>query len=77
MMAITGRLQRLEQRIPRHAPPRSYPSPVQFVEDWLARKGIVRQGMESLADAFARSLGITPLALRTLLQQRAAGLPAE
>jgi hypothetical protein len=44
---------------------------------WLARKRLVRLETESLADAFARSLGITSIELRTRLQQRAAGLRLE
>jgi hypothetical protein len=43
----------------------------------LARIGFVRGEEESLAETFARFLGITPRQLRVQLQRRAAGQPAE
>jgi hypothetical protein len=73
MTTITRRLQRLEQRIPRSAP-RYTLSAVAHIEAWLVRAQVVRLETESLADAFARSLGITSIELRTRFQQRAAGL---
>jgi hypothetical protein len=76
MKPITRRLERLELRIPRPAPHYSL-SAVAHIEAWLARAQVVRLETESLADAFARSLGITSIELRTCLQRRAAGLRVE
>ncbi len=59
----------MTQRIPRPAPPYSFRS-VEFIEVWLARKGVARLATESRTDAFARSLGITSIELRTYLQPR-------
>jgi hypothetical protein len=72
MKAITRRLQRLEQRIPRPVLQSDF-RPVEFIEGWLAKRGLVRQDSESLFDAFARSLGMTSLALRQYFRERMAG----
>lgn len=77
MKVIVRRLQRLENRFPTPAPAPSGPSAAEYIAEFLARNGIVRGEKESLAETFARFLGITPLELRARLQCRAAGQPAE
>jgi hypothetical protein len=77
MKTIVSRLQRLEKRFPPPAPAPSGPSAVEQIAEGLARIGFLRGEKESLAETLARSLGITPLALRAWLQRRAAGQPAE
>ena len=77
MKPIVRRLQKLEQRLPPPAPAPSGPSAAERIAEWLARIGIVRGETESLAETFARALGITVSELRVYLQRRAAGLPAE
>jgi hypothetical protein len=69
MKAMTRRLQRLEQRIPRPAPVCTI-NWVEYIEQWLAKKGLARLDSESLFDAFARSLGMTSLALNQYIRQR-------
>jgi hypothetical protein len=76
MKAISKRLQKLEQRIPRPAPVYNHSAAAE-IQACLTRYGVVHQGMESLADAFARFLGITAIELRTRLQQRVARLRLE
>jgi hypothetical protein len=77
MKTIFSRLQRLEQRFPPPAPASSGPSVAEQIAEGLARIGFERGERESLAETFARFLGVTPLELRTRLQWRAAGQPAE
>jgi hypothetical protein len=77
MKTIIRRIQRLEQRLPPPAPGHSGPSAAERIAEWLARIEIVRGETESLAETFARALGITVSELRVYLQRRAAGLPAE
>jgi hypothetical protein len=72
MKALSKRLQRLEQRIPKPEPQSNF-RPVEFIQGWLAKRGLVRLESESLFDAFARSLGMTSLALRRHFHQRLAG----
>ena len=47
------------------------------IAEGLARIGFARGENESLAETFARFLGISPMELRRQLQRRAAGLRAE
>jgi hypothetical protein len=77
MKPIIGRLQKLEQRLPPPAPGPSGPPVHELIADGLARIGFDRGDNESLAETFARFLGITPRELRARLQRRAAGQPAE
>ncbi|MGO9109139.1 MAG: hypothetical protein ACLP9L_07900 [Thermoguttaceae bacterium] len=73
MKTITRRLERLEERIPRPAPPEGI-SAAKEIADGLMRIGFARLENESLAETLARFLGITSIELRARLQQRAAGL---
>ena len=77
MKTIVSRLRRLERRFPPPAPAPSGPSVAEQIAERLARIGFVRGEKESLAETFARFLGITPSELRAWLQRRAAGQPAE
>jgi hypothetical protein len=77
MKPIIRRLQKLEQRLPPPAPAPSGPSAAEQIADGLARIGWVRGEQESLAETFARFLGISLRELRTQLERRAAGKPAE
>jgi len=76
MKSIMRRLQRLEQRLPPPAPALSGPSVGEQIADGLARIGFARGENESLAETFARFLGISVRELRRQLQRRAAGQPA-
>ncbi len=77
MKTILSRLQRLEQRFQPPVPAPSGPSVAEQIAEGLARIGFVRGEEESLAQTFARFLGIAPRELRVQLQRRAAGQPAE
>ena len=77
MKPILRRVQELERRLAPPAPAPSGPSSYELIRDGLARVGFVRIGQESLAETFARYLGITLRELRARLQQRAVGKPAE
>jgi hypothetical protein len=77
MKPILRRVQELERRLAPPAPAPSGPSAYELIRDGLARVGFVRIGQESLAETFARYLGITLRELRARLQQRAVGKPAE
>ncbi len=77
MKPIIRRIQELERRLPPPPPAPSGPSAGEQIEEGLARIGWVRGENESLAETFARFLGITLRELRARLQRRAAGLPAE
>ena len=77
MKPIIRRLQKLEQRLPPPAPAPSGPSLREPIEDEFARIGWVRGEQESRAETFARFLGISLPELRTQLERRAAGQPAE
>jgi hypothetical protein len=62
-------LQKLDRRMPpaTAAPDPGDPSAVEQITGWLARKGIVRGEMESMADTLARVLGIGTRDVRALL----------
>ncbi len=76
MKPILRRIQELERRLPPPAPAPSGPPFIEVIEAELARVGWVRGKNESLAETFARYLGITVRELRARLQRRAAGQPA-
>ena len=77
MKPIIKRLQKLEKRIPAPVPVRSGPTVAEQIAEGLARIGFARIENESLAETFARFLGISVVELRTRLQRSAVGLPAE
>ena len=77
MKTIVRRIQKLEQRLPPPAPAPSGPSAAERITERLARIRMVRGETESLAETFARALGITVSQLRVYLQRGAAGLPVE
>jgi hypothetical protein len=77
MKTIFRRLQKLEQRFPPPAPAPSGPSVAEQIAEGFARIGFVRGEKESLAETFARFLGITPSETRVQLQRRAARQHAE
>jgi len=77
MKPIIRRIQELERRLPPPTPAPSGPSVGEQIADGLARIGFARGENESLAETFARCLGITVRELRARLQQRAAGRPSE
>jgi hypothetical protein len=52
-------------------------SAIKKIRQYLSERGIEQAGTESLAETFARALGISGSELRVRLQRRAAGLPAE
>jgi hypothetical protein len=76
MKPIIRRIRELEQRLPPPAPAFSGPSGAEQIAAELTRVGFVRGENESLAETFARYLGITVRELRRRLQARAAGQPA-
>jgi hypothetical protein len=73
MKAVITRLRRLEvrfeSRIAAMQPP--CPSPVPFIAELLDLWGVVRDGNESLMEAFARALGMSCRELRAELMRRA------
>ena len=71
MMPIIKRLQKLEQLLPPPEPAPSGPSFRELIEDEFARSGFVRGEKESLAETFARFLGISLRELRTQLERQA------
>jgi len=79
MKTVARRLGRLEKQLrPAFRAVPSYdPSAPDRVRAALAAAGFVASPEESLAEAWARSMGITCLDLRALLARRAAGRPAE
>ena len=77
MKPILRRIRELERRPPPPEPALSGPPVHELIADGLARVGFARGENESLAETFARFLGITVRELRRQLQRRAAGLPAD
>ena len=79
MNAIARRLRRLEERMrPAFRAATAYdPSATAKIRATLAAAGFVAGPVESLAELWARAMGVTSIELRTLLERRAAGLPAE
>jgi hypothetical protein len=77
MKPIIRRIQALEQRLPPPAPAPSGPPFHELVREELARVGFASGEDESLAETFARYLGIAPRELRRQLQRGAVGLPWE
>lgn len=74
MKPIIRRIRELERRLPPPAPAPSGPPVHEQIADWLARVGFARGENESLAETFARYLGITVRELRARLQSRAVGV---
>jgi hypothetical protein len=73
MRALGTRLQRLETRLASRIAamrPRC-PSPAPLIAALLEKWGVVRDGNESLFEAFARALGLSPQQLRQELMRRA------
>jgi hypothetical protein len=79
MKTIAKRLRRLEERFrPALLAATAFdPSARERLREVLAGAGFVAGPLESLAEVWARSMGITCPELRALLERRAAGLPAE
>ena len=77
MKPIIRRIRELELRFAPPAPAFSGPSGAEQIAAELARVGFARGENESLAETFARYLGITLRELRARLQRRAAGQAAE
>jgi hypothetical protein len=79
MKTIARRLQRLEERLrpARGAITRYDPAATDRLRKTLARAGFAAGPAESLAEVWARAMGVTCVELRDLLERRAAGLPAE
>ena len=79
MKTTARRLRRLEERLrPGFRAAIAYdPSAPDRIRAALAAAGFVAGPVESLAEAWARSMGITCLELRALLERRAAGLRVE
>jgi hypothetical protein len=75
--ALRRRLQRLEQTPAWKKAPPPCPSPAPQLAQWLASKGFVRDGNESLAEVMGRAFGWTMSELRAALMRRAMGLPVE
>jgi hypothetical protein len=67
---LKHRLDRIEKALPKAVP--AWDS-VAHLTGVLGKYGVVREGNESLAAAFARALGITPGELREELRRRAWG----
>jgi hypothetical protein len=76
---MARRLRRLEERLrpALRAVERYDPALADHVRQALAAAGFVAGPVESLAELWARSTGITCVELRVLLEQRAAGLAFE
>jgi hypothetical protein len=79
MKAVSRRLRRLEERLrPAFRSATKYdPSATDQLRAKLAAAGFIAGPVESLDEVWARAMGITCVELRTLLEQRAAGLPVE
>jgi hypothetical protein len=77
MKDIARRLKRLERTFAWKQPAAPCPSPAPQIAQWLASKGLVPEGNESLAEVMARAFGWTTSELRAALLRRAMGLPAE
>jgi len=73
--ALRRRLQRLEQTPAWKQPRPPCPSAVPQITEWLASKGFVPEGSESLAEVMARACGWSMRELRAALMRRAMGLP--
>lgn len=71
MKPILKRLQKLEQRLPLPAPAPSGAPIHEQLREGLARIGFARGENESLAETFARFLGITLRELRARFHRRA------
>jgi hypothetical protein len=76
MKTIARRLRRLEERLrpARGSITRYDPAATDRLRKTLARAGFIASPAESLAEVWARAMGITCVDLRALLEQRAAGL---
>jgi hypothetical protein len=78
MKTIARRLLRLERLRPaRGAITRYDPAATDRLRETLVRAGFAAGPVESLAEVWARAMGITSVELRARLERRAAGLPAE
>ena len=79
MKTIARRLRRLEERWRPaiRALARYDPAATARLRGTLAAAGFVAGPVESLAEVWARAMGISCLELRALLERRAAGLLAE
>jgi hypothetical protein len=75
--ALSRRLQRLERTLAWKQPRPPCPSPAPEIARWLASKGFVPEGNESLAEVMGRAFGWTMSELRAALMRRAMGLPGE
>jgi hypothetical protein len=74
---LNRRLQRLEQISAWKQASAPCPSPAPRIASWLASKGFVPEGNESLAEVMGRAFGWTMSELRAALTRRAMGLAAE
>jgi hypothetical protein len=79
MKTVARRLRRLEERL---RPALRAIAPIDLaatdrLRKALAGAGFVAGPVESLAEVWARAMGISCMALRARLERRAAGLPAE
>ncbi len=72
---LIRRLQRLENTLAWRERAKPTPSAAPQLEAYLASKGILRQGNESLAETTARAFGWTIPQLRAALMQRSIGQP--
>jgi hypothetical protein len=79
MKAIANRLRRLEERLrPAFRSIAPYdPAALERLPGALASAGLVAGPVESMAELWARAMGVTCPELRVLLERRAAGLPVE
>lgn len=75
MKTIARRLRRLEERLrPALCAIAGYdPAVADRLRGTLAAAGFVASPVESLAEVWARAMGVTCVELRVLLEQRAAG----
>jgi hypothetical protein len=69
--SLKSRLARIEKALPKPAPPR-IESPAPLIAARLPAMGVERLPMESLAETWARALGISCAQLRADLQRHAA-----
>jgi len=79
MKTVAQRLRRLEERLrpALRAVAATDPAATDRLGKALASAGFVRGPMESLAEVWARAMGISCIELRARLERRAAGMPAE